>query len=181
MKRREVEIFMAVKEIGDYVIQAMRNGKAVTVDYDGVVNDINKRFDASIQLKSTELTVLINNYIYNNCPEFRECGCVVNGLSRKLELVNRRETLNDVFKDFIACGGNKIISRLKAGKGTQAVLCLEALLKMVEDRPELNCFDVTVDELEYMLTDYVNKNCGSMKIVREKFGDKLHMIAYTAA
>ena len=26
MKRREVEIFMAVKEIGDYVIQAMRNG-----------------------------------------------------------------------------------------------------------------------------------------------------------
>ena len=59
MKRREVEIFMAVKEIGDYVIQAMRNGKAVTVDYDGVVNDINKRFDASIQMKPTELKVLI--------------------------------------------------------------------------------------------------------------------------
>lgn len=181
MKRKEVEIFMAVKEIGDYVIQAMRNGKVVTVDYDGVVNDINKRFDASSQLKPAELQVLINNYIYNNCPEFRECGGIINGSSRKLELINRREMLNNIFKDFIAYGGNKIIRELKGNKNAQAVLCLDLLLKMVENDPELNAFDVTMDELEYMLNDYIETNCGSMKISHNYIGNDLHMVAYRVA
>ena len=180
MKRREVEIFMAVKEVGDIIIEGIRQDNAVMVDYEGMASDINMKFNTSPQLKGADIKKLIDKYIYKNCIEFRERGAILNNSSQELELINRRDVIYNVFKDFIACGGNKIIRELKANKNTQAVLSLALLIKMVESDTELNGFNVTMNELEDMLNDYIESNCDTMKIVHKHIGGEMHLVAYRA-
>ena len=179
MKRREVEIFMAVKEVGDIIIEGIRQDNAVMVDYEGMASDINMKFNTSPQLKGADIKKLIDKYIYNNCIEFRERGAILNNSSQELELVNRRDILNYIFHDFIACGGNKIIRELKANKNAQAVLSLALLIKMVESDTELNGFNVTMNELEDMLNDYIESNCDTMKIEHKHIDGELHLVVYS--
>ena len=89
MKRREVEIFMAVKEAGDFVINSMKRGKTVRVNNESIAYDINKKLRLiniyqqiieelnadvapnKLDLTAEELECMVNNYIEKNCDNIK--------------------------------------------------------------------------------------------------------------
>lgn len=174
MKRREVEIFMAVKEAGDFVINSMKRGKTVRVNNESIAYDINKKFSTSSPVKAEQIKQMIERYLYNNCMEYREYGMCLNSDFEHKEYI---------LKDYIAKSVNPIIDSLKNDKNKKLrlITIYQQIIEELNADVAPNKLDLTAEELERMVNNYIEKNCDNIKIVHETIDVESHAVVYRVA